>query len=176
MKKLFLTAILCALAAVVVRADDVAEAQKQFDLFRQYARTNDEKLLDLFAPDISVTLTFQPGMGPVQETVLPAAAFRDAVEQSLAKKDSSTSTYKDVVFKQEGDTVRLTCTRVDDKTGFTGPFLAIYGKDESGQIKMKAMKFTVPPPNAASNEGKNSPTPTPAAPTPADIPVPKATP
>ena len=176
MKKLFLmaAALLLCFAAVVVRADDVAEAQKQFDLFRQYARTNDEKLLDLFAPDISVTLTFQAGMGPAQDTVLPAATFRDAVEQSLARKDTATSTYKDVAFKQEGDTVRLTCTRVDDKTGFTGQFLAIYGKDEAGQLKMKAMKFNVPPPNATSSEGKNSATP--AAPTPADIPVPKATP
>ena len=167
MKTLFLAAVFCVLAAVA-RADDTAEAQKQFDLFRQYARTNDEKLLDLFAPDISVTLTFQAGMGAAQDTVLPAAAFRDAVEQSLTRKDTNTNTYKDVVFKQEGDTVRLTCTRVDDKSGFTGPFVAIYGKDESGQFKMKAMKFTMPPPKAAPEA-----TPTP---TPADIPVPKATP
>ncbi len=167
MKTLFLAAVFCVLAAVV-RADDVAEARKQFDLFRQYARTNDGKLLDLFAPDISVTLTFQAGTGPGQDTVLPAATFRDAVQQSLDRKDNDNSTYKDVVFKQEGDTVRLTCTRVDDKSGFTGPFLAIYGKDESGRLKMKAMKFTMPPPEAA-------PEATPP-PTPADIPVPEATP
>lgn len=166
-------ALVFGVCATVVRADDVAEAQKQFDLFRQYARTNDEKLLDLFAPDISVTFTVRTEHGPVQDTVLPASTFRDTVQQSLARKEDNSNTYKDLEFKQEGDTVRLACTRVDEKTGFTGPFLAIYGKDASGQWKMKAMKFTVPPPKISSGLGAETPTP---VPTPADIPVPKATP
>ena len=161
-------------ACLPARADDAAEAQKQFDLFRQYARANDEKLLDLFAPDISVTFTVRSENGPERDTVLPAATFRDTVQRSLDRKDSNSNTYKDVQITQEGDTVKLTCTRMDEKTGFTGPFLAIYGKDASGQLKMKAMKFSVPPPKITNSE--STPAPTPTVPTPADIPVPKATP
>ena len=166
-----LASVFCICAAV--RADDVAEAQKQFDLFRQYAKTDDEKLLDLFAPDISVTITINSDKGPVHDTVLPAPAFQDLVRQNLDKKAGNQDTYKEVEFKQEGDTVRLTCTRVDEKTGFTGPFLVIYGKDAEGQLKIKAMKFSTPPLRVTPGEGTNSPT---TAPTPADIPVPKATP
>ena len=172
MKTLWLTVaalVLCALSAA--RADDVAEAQRQFDLFRQYARTNDEKLLDLFAADISVTFTVQADMGPALDTTLPAPTFRDTVEQSLARKEGNSNSYKDLKFEQEGDTVKLTCTRVDEKTGFTGPFVAVYGKDEAGQFKMRAMKFTVPPSRVAPGTGAETP-----APVPADIPVPKATP
>ena len=172
MKKLLLLLVallLCARPAV--RADDAAEAQKAFDLFRQYTRTDDEKLLDLFADDLSVTITINTERGPVQDTVLPAATFRDLTRKSIEKKRGNSNTYKDLDFKQEGDTVRLTCTRVDDKTGFTGPFLAIYGKDATGQLKMKAMKFSVPPPKLTPGEGMTTPSPTPA-----DIPVPKATP
>ena len=173
MKKLFLVLValvLCAFSAA--RADDVAEAQKQFDLFRQYARTDDEKLLDLFDADISVTITITSDKGtPVHDTVLPAPTFRDLTRQSLENKAGNHDTFKNLEFKQEGDTVRLTCTRVNDKTGFTGPFLAVYGKDASGQLKMKAMKFAVAPPDITPRPDSASPTPTPI-----DIPVPKATP
>ncbi len=173
MRKLFLVlAALVLCAASAVRADDVAEAQKQFDLFRQYARTDDEKLLDLFDADISVTITINSDKGtPVHDTVLPASTFRDLTRQSIEKKAGSRDTYKDLEFKQEGDTVRLTCARVDEKTGFSGPFLAIYGKDAAGQLKIKAMKFSVPPPDITPGPKSEATTPTPA-----DIPVPKATP
>ena len=178
MKRLFLAmAALVLCACATVRADDVAEAQKQFDLFRQYSKTDDEKLLDLFAPDISVTITINSDKGPVHDTVLPASTFQDLVRQNLDKKAGNNGTYKEVEFKQEGDTVRMTCTRVDEKTGFTGPFLVIFGKDAAGQLKMKAMKFSAPPLKVTPGEGTNSPAPPPTtAPTPADIPVPKATP
>ena len=172
MKTLLLTLVALVLGVcATVRADDVAEARKQFDLFQQYARTNDEKLLELFAPDITVTFTVQTEKGPAHDTTLPAATFRDSVERSLTRKEENKNTYKDVKIEQEGDTVRLTCTRVDEKVGFTGPFLAIYGKDAAGQLKIKAMKFGVPPPKFSPGEGMETPVPTPA-----DIPVPKATP
>ena len=170
-KLLLLVAALAFCVCPLLRADDVADAQKAFDLFRQYTRTDDKKLLDLFADDLSVTITINSERGPAHDTVLPAATFRDLTRQSLEKKQGNNNTYKDLYFKQEGDTVRLTCTRTDDKAGFTGPFLAIYGKDTTGQLKMKAMKFSVPPPKFTPGPGMETP-----APTPADIPVPKATP
>ena len=143
MKKLLLSVLAAMCVVSVVRADDAADARKAFDLFVQYQKTDDEKMLDLFAPDISVTLTFDTGK-ETRDMALPADTFRELVQAGIAKKDGSTDTYEDIQCAPAGDTVKLTATLVDGKTGKRGPFVAVYAKDGSGKLKIKAMKVNIP--------------------------------
>ena len=135
-----LAMVCCAVSPL--QADDVADARKAFDFFVQYQKTDDEKMLDLFAPDISVTLTFDTGK-ETRDMVLPADTFREIVKGGLARKNGTKDAYEDVKCTQEGDTVKLTATLVDGKTGKKGPFVAVYAKDGSGNLTIKAMKVTL---------------------------------
>ena len=128
-----------------MRADDVAEARQAFDLLRQYARVDDDRVLDLFAPDVSVTVVDAPAKGPARDIVLPASEFLSLIRQGLARRQTDHGTYQDLKFTQGGNTVKLAGTRVDDRTGYAAPFLVIYGKDDAGRLKIKAMKLTRPP-------------------------------
>ena len=125
-----------------VRADDVAEAQKAFDTFVQYAKADDDRFPDLFAADVSVTLVFDTGK-ETRDMVLPPEKFREMVKQGIAKKSSVTDTYEDVKYTPEGQTVKLTCTRTDGRTGKRGAFLLIYGRDAAGHLAIAAMKMTL---------------------------------
>lgn len=146
MHKILLTlaAVWCC-ALSVARADDTAEARKAFDLFVQYSKVADARLLDLFAEDVSVTLAYDSGK-ETQDAVLPTETFRQIVRESIAAKDGDKDDYEDVKCAQEGDLVKLTCTRVEDGTKAREPFLLVYGKDAAGHLKIKAMKMTVPEP------------------------------
>lgn len=141
--------ILLTLAAVlwcgvsVARADDVAAVRQAFDLFVQYQKTDDEHSLDLFAEDVSVTLTFDTGK-ETRDMNLPSDKFRELLSQEIAKKHGNPDTYEDVKLAQEGDTVKVTSTLLYSASGKREPFVAIYAKDASGHFKVKALKVTVP--------------------------------
>ena len=126
-----------------VRADDKADAQKAFDLFVQYSKVADKRLLDLFAPDVSVTLVHHKGES-TWDVVLPTDQFFDIVKESIAAKDGDNDAYDEVKCESAGDTVKLTCKRVESGTGKREPFLLIYGKDAAGRCVIKAMKMTLP--------------------------------
>lgn len=143
MRKILLTlaAVLCAFS--VARADDVAEVRRAFDLFVQYQKTDDARILDLFVQDVSVTLTLDTGK-ETRDMSLPADTFRELVTQDIAKKRGNQDTFEEVKYTEEGDTVKVTSTLLHSGSGKRGPFLAIYGKDASGHFKIKALKVTVP--------------------------------
>ncbi len=69
-----LAVVLCGVCSGA-RADDVADARKAFDQFVQYSKTADRRLLDLFAPDVSVTLSHGSGK-ETHEIVMPTEKFR----------------------------------------------------------------------------------------------------
>ena len=144
MNKWLLSLLAVALCGVCscARADDVAEARKAFDLFVQYSKTADKRLLDLFAPDVSVTLAADTGK-ETQDMVMPTETFRQIVQESIDAKDGSNDTYNDVKCVQEGSTVKLTCTRTESDSSKPEPFLLIYAKDAAGQFTIKAVKMTV---------------------------------
>ena len=142
--------LLCLLAALCclcspARADDVADVRKAFDLYVQYNKTADKRLLDLFAPDVSVTIAGDTGRG-TQDLVMPTETFRQMVQESITAKDGSNETYNDVKYTPEGDMVKVTgvCTQSGDKPE---PFVFVYAKDAQGKFVIKAMKMTVDRPN-----------------------------
>lgn len=128
-----------------VRGDDAADVRKAFDTFVQYTKTDDERTLDLFTQDVATTFYYDAGQG-TREMTLPADTFRETIKKSLAKKEGNLDTYEDIECKQDGDTVKLTCTLIDGKTGGHAPLIMIYVKDGSGEFKIKAMRLKVPPP------------------------------
>ena len=144
-KRLFcLLAALCCLCSTV-RADDVADVRKAFDLYVQYNKIADKRLLDLFAPDVSVTIAGDTGKGK-QDLVMPAETFRQMVQESIKAKDGSNETYNDVKYTPENDTVKVTgtCTQSGDKPE---PFVFVYAKDVQGKFVIKALKMTVDRPH-----------------------------
>ncbi len=128
---------------VSARADGLTEVRRAFDLLVQYQKTDDERSLDLFARDISVTLTLDTGK-ETRDMTLPADTFRELVSQDIAGKHGNKDTYEDVKYAQQGDTVKVTSTLLHGSSGKRRPFLAIYGKDKAGHFKIKALKLTVP--------------------------------
>ncbi len=133
--------------ASAVRADDAADARKAFDLFVQYSRVADARLLELFTDDVSVTLAYDSGK-ETHDTVMPTETFRQIVKDSIAMKDGDKDSYEDVKCTQEGELVKLTCMRVEDGTKVREPFLLVYGKDATGRFRIKALKMTVPEPKS----------------------------
>ena len=138
---LSILAVLCC-ACPSARADNVDDVKKAFDTFVQYSKTADKRLLDLFAPEVSVTVAGDTGKG-TQDMVIPTETFRQMVQESIDAKDGDTDTYADVKCVQDGDTVKLTCTRTEGDSGKPEPFLLIYAKDASGHFTIKALKMTV---------------------------------
>ena len=141
---MLVVAVLC-LAGSLVRADDAADVRKAFDTFVQYTKTDDERTLDLFTPDIAVTFYYDAGRG-IHEMTLPTDKFREMVTQSLAKKEGNSDQYENIECNPDGDTVKLTCTLIAGKTGEHAPLNLVYVKDGSGAFKIKAMRLKVPPP------------------------------
>ncbi len=66
------------------------------------------------------------------------------MQESIDAKDGNNDTYEDVKCGQEGDTLKLTCTRKEDGTGEPEPFLLIYAKDAKGHLTIKAVRMTFP--------------------------------
>ena len=119
----------------------MADARKAFDEFVQYAKADDERFLDLFSSDVSVTMVFDTGK-EARDIVVPSEKFLALVKQGLAEKTGNTDTYEGVQYAPENGTVKLTATRIDGKTAAHGAFVLIYGKDNAGQLVIKAMKVT----------------------------------
>ncbi len=92
-----------------------------------------------------MTFYYDAGQGN-REITLPADRFREMVKKSLARKEGNSDTYEDIECKQDGDTVKLTCTLIPGKTGERAPLILVYTKDGSGEFKIKAMRLKVPPP------------------------------
>ena len=146
-KKVFLAVTLSAWSACAsLRADDVADARKAFDLYVQYSRTADKRSLDLFAPDISVTNARFYGKEE-QDVVIPAKRFLQIVREGIESKSGDNSKYEDIRCVADNGLVKLTCTMIDGGTGDREPTVIVYGKDASGQMKIKAMKTVYPPLN-----------------------------
>lgn len=127
--------------ATVARADDLADAKAAFETLYLYQKTDDSRLLDLFAPDIAVTvmLTYQDQVRPEYQ---PRAQFLATLKKALARKEGTKDTYVDTKYVQEGTGVRVTSTLVDGVTGKRGPIIVLYTRDAKGELKIKEMRIT----------------------------------
>ncbi len=141
-------AILFALVALCgvlssVRADDEADARKAFDTFVLYAKTHDKRLIDLFAPDVSASLTLDTGKEKMDQ-VMSADEFREFVKQGVNEKEDGKDTYENVKCEQDGNLVKLTCTCLDAESGRRVPLVLIYKKDDSAHLQISVIKITAP--------------------------------
>jgi hypothetical protein len=141
MRLLFAFALLLAVL-VPAWADDIADAKAAFETLQEYQQSDDPRMLDLFAKDVSVTMLVSDGKD-VRPTYLPRADFFASLKRELLQKKGNKDVYENVKFVQEGADVRLTTTMLDASTGKRGPVTLLYARDKEGVLRIKEMKVTV---------------------------------
>lgn len=134
-------------------ADDLADAKAAFETLKSYQKSDDIRALDLFATNCLVTLTFIQGTNEHQVFV-PPDAYREMLKKGIALKQGDNNSYEDVKCSRDGYMVKVTAMIHYADTGRRGPFMAIYGRDDDGILKIKELHVTtfVPkrPPKAAT--------------------------
>ena len=133
-------------AAAPLRADDVADARKAFDLYVQYSGRADQRMVDLFARDVAVVNARFYGKEE-QDVVIAPERFFQILQDAIDSKSPDHSKYEDIRCVAENGLVKLSCTMIDSGTGDREPTVLVYEKDKAGQMKIKAMKTVYPPLN-----------------------------
>ena len=122
------------LAAEPVADDRIAKAKEVFERFVALGQAFDPDLADLYADDAVINNKRTLPTGEVKELSLPAPEYRNLIRSamSLANARGDTSTYSDVVYKVEGDGVRITADRFSNLKKYHSPISILLKPDASG--------------------------------------------
>ncbi len=145
-RTLLVAALLMWGASAPLRADDVADARKAFDLYVQYSGRADKRVLDLFARDVSVVNARFYGKEE-QDVVIAPERFFQILKDAIDSDSPDKSKYEDIRCIAENGLVKLTCTMINSGTGDHEPTVLVYQRDKAGQMKIKAMRTVYPPLN-----------------------------
>lgn len=146
MKKpsLLLLTLLFVLAAAA-RADDLSDVKAAFATLLAYQRTDDPRLLDLFAKECDIATTLTDGIN-ARVTLMDGKTFQQPLRDKIAKKQGNRDAYENVQYVREGAGVRVTATVRYSATGKRGPFslLLVREPKTTGVYKIKELTATVP--------------------------------
>ncbi len=140
---LLLAALCC--GCLRVRADDIEDARKAFDLYVQYGQTADKRMLDLYESDVTVINARYYGREE-QDVVIPAKRYFDIMKDAIANKGVSTAKYEDIQCVAEKGRVQITFVAIEEG-GEHDPTALLYGRDKSGRMKIRAVRTVYPPLN-----------------------------
>jgi hypothetical protein len=130
------------LAVLTAKADDIADAKAAFATLLVYQDTDDNRSLDLFAPDCAVTFTFTDGIN--SKTVpVPTKDFLAMVAHSISLKKGNQDSYEDIKYTPEGNGIRVTSTILYADSGKREPFSALYARDKTGVMKVTDLHVTI---------------------------------
>jgi hypothetical protein len=126
-------------------AEEFLEVKAAFKTYTEYLKTDDERCLDLYLPDVQVVCILT-GKGEPSEVTLTPDFFFEVIRKGIAKKEGSSEVYKDIKVTAEGDRFRINCTIFRGKDGTSAPYVQEYVRAEKGLMISKVI-FTI-----ASNE------------------------
>lgn len=130
----------CLFAATLVISFVVQAAtpeQNAADLFSRYqtlGRAFDPAAADLYAGNAKITNKRTYPTGEVKEMSLPAKQYKALVRAAMpaAKARGDTSTYSDIVYTVEGNTVRIAATRFSELKKYSSRFILVVGPSADG--------------------------------------------
>ena len=121
--------VLTQLVAQNVSADSPTnEVRAVFESFVMLERKFDPAAADLYADEAILRHTRHLSNRTTRLITLPASKFKPLMRETMpvAKQHNDTSLYTNVVVKQEGEKVRLTCTRYSELKRYTGRFTVVF--------------------------------------------------
>ena len=136
------------LLAITLHAQSYPEVEAAFKTFGEYQRTDDERIIDLYAKDVSVTFIALNGAEP-RKTFVPPKVFFEILKSELQKKKGGNDKYTDIKVTAIDSGFRVDCTLIHSKSGLPSPYIQEYVKTLEG-FKISKMIVTIPSPSTGS--------------------------
>ena len=141
--KRFLQFLLLSLAIIAFGAiakdktsavDQFAEAKALFDQYASLEASYDSTVADLYADHAVIKNRRTYPDGQVRVLELPAVKYKELIRAAmpLAKASNDYSTYSDVTFAREGDSVRISAVRYSVRKKYSSPISLLVAKQDGG--------------------------------------------
>ena len=141
--KAFVWFLLLFPALSLFAADDVSDAKTAFETLVQYQTQDDIRALDLFSQHCLVVYKVIDSKPETNTVTIPTDAFRASQKTEIEKKQGNKDEYRNVKYTSDGFSVTVTASLYSPDTGKEAPFLAKYGRDSDGKMKIEEIRMTV---------------------------------
>ena len=108
--------------------------QEFFDRYVKLEHSFDPAAADLYSDDAVIRNTRTYPTGQRRTMTTPAPEYKSLIRKimPLAKVRGDTSSYKDVTYTKEGDSVRIKATRHSNLKNYDSPISILISQDEDG--------------------------------------------
>ncbi len=124
-------------------ADDVSDAKTAFETLIQYQKQDDIRALDLFSQHCLVVYKVIDAKPETNTIIMPMEAFRASLKTEIDKKQGNKDEYRNIKYTSDGFSVTVTASLYSPDIGKETPFLAKYGRDSEGKMKIEELRVTV---------------------------------
>jgi hypothetical protein len=141
--KIFIWFLFLFPALSMFAADDVSDAKTAFETLIQYQKQDDIRALDLFSQHCLVVYKVIDAKPETNTIIMPMEAFRASLKTEIDKKQGNKDEYRNIKYTSDGFSVTVTASLYSPDIGKETPFLAKYGRDSEGKMKIEELRVTV---------------------------------
>lgn len=144
--KIILTLLFCSILCPQTLASTPQKAVEFFKQYQEFANTYNEKLLEMYSPDVKIIREVVKPTGETEDVVVPTKRFFKELKmgQKTAKLRRYKNTYRNITATETPEGIRITAERQPSKETYWLKMYQIVQNTNSGfKIKEEMMQTKV---------------------------------